>query len=154
MIVAEALKSTYAPVFAKHVTATEQFKSDVKKSTRTGFLFSLLLFLLILFFGKFLLGLFDEGFRDSYRVLIVISVGYTVASYFGQSDNILEMTGLVKHYLLYYFLIIVLSLALGVLLSVGYGALGMAIGIAVGNIVFQGVASYIVKSKMGIKTTL
>ena len=154
MIVAEALKSTYAPVFAKHATDTKQFKSDVKKSTRIGFGFSFMLFVLILIFGKFLLGLFDVGFRESYLVLVIISIGYTIASFFGQSDNILEMTGLVKHYLTYYFLIIVLSLALGVLLSVSYGALGMAIGISTGNIVFQGVASFIVKSKMGIKTTL
>lgn len=153
MIVAEALKSTYAPVFAKHASDPSQFKSDVIKSTRTGFVFSLMLFLLILLFGKFLLGLFDESFRDSYMVLIVISIGYTVAAFFGQSDNILEMTGLVKHYLRYYFLIIVLSLTLGVILSISMGAMGMGIGIAVGNIVFQGVASLIVKSKMGIKTT-
>jgi len=152
MIVAEALKSTYAPVFAKHAPDSEQFKADVKKSARLGFGFSFLLFIIILIFGKLLLGLFNPEFRDSYNVLLIISIGYTIASFFGQSDNILEMTGLVKHYLFYYFLIIVLSLALGVILSISFGALGMAIGIAVGNIVFQGIASYIVKSKIGIKT--
>lgn len=153
MIVAEALKSTYAPVFAKNPPDSEQFKLDVKKSARLGFGFSILLFFIILIFGKFLLGLFDPAFKDSYGVLLVISIGYTIASFFGQSDNILEMTGWVKHYLLYYFLIIILSLALGVLLSVSMGAMGMAIGIALGNIIFQGIASFIVKTKIGIKTT-
>lgn len=153
MIVAEALKSTYAPVFAKNAPDSEQFKNDVKKSSRLGFGFSIVLFLIILLFGKFLLGLFDTNFKDSYGVLLVISIGYTIASFFGQSDNILEMTGWVKHYLFYYFLIIILSLALGVILSVTFGAMGMAIGIALGNIIFQGMASFIVKSKMGIKTT-
>ncbi len=153
MIVNEALKSTYAPVFAKHAYEPEKFSEDVKKSTRMGFGFSFLLFLVILVFGKLLLGLFDPTFVESYPVLLVISFGYTVAAFFGQSDNILEMTGWVKHYLGYYFLIIILSLTLGVILSINMGALGMGIGIAIGNIVFQGVASLIVKSKMGIKTT-
>lgn len=154
MIVAEALKSTYAPVFAKHAHEPEKFKADVKKSTLVGFGFSFILFIIILIFGKFLLGLFDPSFKESYLVLIIISIGYTIASFFGQSDNILEMTGWVNHYLIYYFLIIILSLILGVIISINYGAIGMAIGIATGNIVFQGVASFIVKSKMGIKTTL
>lgn len=153
MIVAEALKSTYAPVFAKYAPDSEQFQMDVKKSARLGFGFSVLLFFIILIFGKFLLGLFDPQFKDSYGILLVISLGYTVASFFGQSDNILEMTGWIKHYLVYYFLIIILSLALGVLLSNSIGAMGMAIGIALGNIIFQGIASYIVKTKIGIKTT-
>lgn len=153
MIVAEALKSTYAPVFAKNAPDSEQFRQDVKKSARLGFGFSILLFFIILTFGKFLLGLFDPAFKDSYSILLVISIGYTIASFFGQSDNILEMTGWVRHYLFYYFLIIILSLALGIVLSVNMGAMGMAIGIALGNIVFQGIASFIVKSKIGIKTT-
>ena len=76
-----------------------------------------------------------------------------MSTFFGQADNVLEMCGLIKHYVKYYFIIIFLALGLGVVLSFSYGALGMAIGFAIGNFLFQAVASYIVRLKMSIKTS-
>ncbi|MBF8149006.1 oligosaccharide flippase family protein [Winogradskyella sp. F6397] len=153
MIVSEALKSTYAAVFAKHALEPEKLKIDIRKSTRVGFIISSMIFIVILFFGKFLLGLFGSEFKDSYFILLTISLGYTMSTFFGQADNVLEMCGLIKHYVKYYFIIIFLALGLGVVLSFSYGALGMAIGFAIGNFLFQAVASYIVRLKMSIKTS-
>lgn len=153
MIVAEALKSTYAAVFAKHALEPEKLKIDIRKSTRVGFIVSSMILIFIVLFGKFLLGLFGPEFKDSYFILLTISLGYTLSTFFGQADNVLEMCGLIKHYVKYYFIIIFLALGLGVVLSFNYGALGMAIGFALGNFLFQAVASYIVKLKMSIKTS-
>lgn len=153
MIITEALKSTYASVFAKHALEPEKLKIEIKKSTRVGFIVSLMIFVFIVFFGKFLLGLFGSEFKDSYAILLILSLGYTLSTFFGQADNVLEMCGLIKHYVKYYFIIIFLSLGLGVILSFNFGALGMAIGFASGNFLFQAIASYIVKSKISIKTS-
>jgi O-antigen/teichoic acid export membrane protein len=153
MIVSEALKSTYAAVFARHALDLEKLKIDIRKSTRVGFIVSLVIFMFIVFFGKFLLGLFGSEFKDSYYILLTISLGYTMSTFFGQADNVLEMCGLIKHYVKYYFIIIFLSLGLGVILSFNFGALGMAVGFAIGNFSFQAIASYIVKSKISIKTS-
>ena len=153
MIVTEALKSTYASVFARHASELEKLKIDIRKSTRVGFIVSLMIFIFIVFFGKFLLGLFGSEFEDSYIILLTISLGYMLSTFFGQADNVLEMCGLIKHYVKYYFIIIFLSLGLGVVLSFNFGALGMAIGFATGNFLFQAAASYIVKSKISIKTS-
>tara|TARA_R110002049_G_scaffold65444_11_gene171859 strand:+ start:556 stop:1842 length:1287 start_codon:yes stop_codon:yes gene_type:complete len=153
MIVTEALKSTYAAVFAKHALDHEKLKIDIKRSTRVGFVVSLTIFMFIVFFGKFLLGLFGAEFEDSYFILLTISLGYTMSTFFGQADNVLEMCGLIRHYVKYYFVIIFLSLGLGVVLSFNFGALGMAIGFAIGNFLFQAVASYVVKLKISIKTS-
>lgn len=153
MIVTEALKSTYAAVFAKHAKEPELLQIDVRKATRVGFIVSLTLFIFIVFFGKFLLGLFGSEFEDSYVILLIISSGYTLSTFFGQADNVLEMCGLIKHYVKYYFIVIFFSLGLGVILSFNFGALGMAIGFALGNFLFQAIASYIVKSKISIKTS-
>ena len=153
MIINEALKSTYAAVFAKHATQPKKLKVEIRKSTKTGFLVSSMILLFIVVFGKFLLGLFSPEFKDSYPILLIISLGYTISSFFGQADNVLEMCGLIKHYVKYYFIIIFLSLILGVGLSFYFGALGMAIGFATGNILFQAIASYIVTKKIKIKTS-
>lgn len=153
MIVTEALKSTYAAVFARHSYEHEKLKIDIRKSTRVGFIVSLMIFIFIIFFGKFLLGLFGEEFKDSYFILLTISLGYTLSTFFGQADNVLEMCGLIKHYVKYYFIIIFFSLGLGVILAFNFGALGMAIGFAIGNVLFQAIASYIVKVRISIKTS-
>lgn len=153
MIVTEALKSTYASVFARHTLEPEKLKIEIKKSTRVGFIVSSIIFVFIVFFGKFLLGMFGSEFEDSYLILLILSLGYTMSTFFGQADNVLEMCGLIKHYIKYYFIIIFLSLGLGVVLAFNFGALGMAIGFAFGNFLFQATASYIVKSKMTIKTS-
>lgn len=153
MIVVEAIKSTYAPVFAKYVDDPINLEKEIRKSTRVGFVFSFLIFIIIVILGKFILSLFGAEFEASYPVLLVISFGYTLASFFGQADNILEMCGLIKHYIRAYFIVIFLSLALGVILSKSQGALGMAIGFSLGNIFFQAVASYIVRTRIRMKTS-
>ena len=153
MIITEALKSTYAAVFAKHAVDLDKLKIQIRRSTRVGFIVSSGIFVFILIFGEFILSLFGPEFKDSYLILIIISLGYTLSTFFGQADNVLEMCGLIKHYIKYYFIIIFLSLVLGAFLSFNYGALGMAIGFAIGNLLFQAIASYIVKSKISIKTS-
>lgn len=153
IIVTEALKSTYASVFAKYALEPKKLKIEIRKSTRVGFIVSLMIFISIVFFGRFLLSLFGPEFKGSYFILLTLSLGYTMSTFFGQADNVLEMCGYIKHYVKYYFIIIFLSLSLGVILSYNFGALGMAIGFAIGNFLFQAVASYIVKLKIGIKTS-
>lgn len=153
MIVIEALKSTYASVFAKNTEIHKVLNIQIRKSTRLGILFSSLMFILIVLFGSNLLFLFGPDFVDSYTTLLIISLGYLIASFFGQADNVLEMCGLAPHFVKPYFIIITTSLAAGVLLSLFFGAIGMAIGFAAGNVSFQLVASQIVKYKLGIKTS-
>ena len=106
MIVTEALKSTYASVFARHTLEPEKLKIEIKKSTRVGFIVSSIIFVFIVFFGKFLLGMFGSEFEDSYLILLILSLGYTMSTFFGQADNVLEMCGLIKHYIKYYFIIL------------------------------------------------
>ena len=117
MIVIEALKSTYASVFAKNTEIHKVLNIQIRKSTRLGFLFSSLMFILIVLFGSNLLFLFGPDFVDSYTTLLIISLGYLIASFFGQADNVLEMCGLAPHFVKPYFIIITTSLAAGVLLS-------------------------------------
>jgi O-antigen/teichoic acid export membrane protein len=153
MIVIEALKSTYASVFANNTNNHEVLNNYIKKSTRVGFLFSSILFLLIVLFGKVLLLLFGTEFVDSYSVLLIISSGYLMASFFGQADNVLEMCGLANYFVKPYFIIIITSLTIGALLSFYFGVIGMAIGFALGNTLFQLTAYLIVKAQIGLKTS-
>ena len=111
IIVVEALKSTFASVFAKNTNIHKVLNIQIRKSTKLGFLFSSLMFILIVLFGRNLLFLFGPDFVDSYTTLLIISLGYLIASFFGQADNVLEMCGLAPHFVKPYFIIIIIYLA-------------------------------------------
>ena len=63
------------------------------------------------------------------------------------------MSGLANYYIKPYFILIGIGLLIGVSLSFKFGALGMAIGFSISNILFQLCASRIVYSKLKINTT-
>lgn len=154
MVFIEALKASYAPVFAQHNKDRQTLKRHIKKSTRVGLLFSFVVLVSLIAFGKLILGVFGPEFIASYPLLIIISFGYFFSAIFGQADNVVEMCGLAKYYVKPYFVITSFSLILGVILSFKFGPIGMAIGFSVGNVLFQAMASLIAYKRLGIKTRL
>ena len=152
MVAIEALKSSYAPVFARHAEDPIALKKHIKKSTRVGVVFSFLILVCLITLGKFILGVFGPEFIASYPLVIIISLGYFFSAIFGQADNVIEMCGLAKYYVKPYFVVILISLILGILLSFKFGSIGMAIGFSVGNVLFQATAYMITYKRLGIKT--
>ena len=154
LVVVEALKSSYAPVFAQHAKDHINLKKHIKKSTRVGSFFSFVGLITLIIFGKFILGLFGPEFISSYPIVLIISFGYFMSSIFGQADSIVEMCGLAKHYTKPYFAVVTISLLLGVVLSFSFGPIGMAIGFSIGNVFLQLVASQVAYKKLGLNTRL
>ena len=153
MIAIEALKATYAPVIARSFNDKTSLSKHVKRSSFVGFFSSVTILSLLLIFGRDVLALFGSEFIYSYPIVIVISTGYFISSFFGQADSVIEMSGLANYYIKPYFVLIGLGLLIGILLSFKLGALGMAIGFSISNILFQLCASRIVYSKLKINTT-
>ena len=153
MIAIEALKATYAPVIARSFNNKTSLSKHVKRSSFVGFFSSVIILSLLLIFGRDILALFGPEFIYSYPIVIVISVGYFISSFFGQADSVIEMSGLANYYIKPYFILIGIGLLIGVSLSFKLGALGMAIGFSISNILFQLCASRIVYNKLKINTT-
>ena len=153
MIAIEALKATYAPVIARSLNDKISLSKHVKRSSFVGFFSSVIILSLLLIFGRDVLALFGSEFIYSYPIVIVISTGYFISSFFGQADSVIEMSGLANYYIKPYFVLIGLGLLIGILLSFKLGALGMAIGFSISNILFQLCASRIVYNKLKINTT-
>ena len=153
MIAIEALKATYAPVIARSLKDKISLSKHVKRSSFVGFFSSVIILSLLLIFGRDVLALFGSEFIYSYPIVIVISTGYFISSFFGQADSVIEMSGLANYYIKPYFVLIGLGLLIGILLSFKLGALGMAIGFSISNILFQLCASRIVYNKLKINTT-
>ena len=149
----EALKATYAPVIARSIHDKLILSKHVKRSSFVGFFSSVIVLSLLLIFGRDVLALFGPEFIYSFPIVIVISVGYFISSFFGQADSVIEMSGLANYYIKPYFILIGIGLLIGVSLSFKLGALGMAYGFSISNILFQLCASRIVYNKLKINTT-
>ena len=154
MVVIEALKSSYAPVIARNINEPKLLYKHIQRSTKVGFVFCCFSFLCLVIFGKFILNLFGPEFTHAYPMVLIISFGYTFSSFFGQADSVVEMCGLAKDFIKPYFVIITLSLLVGVFLSLRFGPIGMAIGFSFSNISFQFCAKNIVLRKLKFKTSL
>lgn len=154
MVVIEALKSSYAPVIAQNINQPKMMYKHIQRSTRVGVVFCCLLFFCLVVFGKYILSFFGAEFIQAYPLVLIIGFGYTVSSFFGQADSVVEMCGLAKDFIIPYFVIITASLFVGVLLSLRSGPIGMAIGFSLANILFQSCAYNIVLKKLKFKTSL
>mgnify|MGYP001384908202 FL=1 len=153
MITIEALKATYAPVIARSLDDKKILLKHIKRSSFVGFFASAIVLSLLIILGQDLLSLFGPEFIQSYPIVVVIGTGYFISSFFGQADSVIEMSGLANYYIRPYFTVIGAGLLVGVSLSFTFGALGMAIGFSISNILFQLCASRIVYNKLNITTT-
>ena len=154
MVVIEALKTSYAPVIAQNISRPKILYKHIQRSTRVGFVSSCLLFLFLVVFGKVILSFFGAEFIQAYPLVLIIGFGYTASSFFGQADSVVEMCGLAKDFIKPYFIIITISLLIGVFLSLRFGPIGMAIGFSLSNILFQSYAFNLILKKLKFKTSL
>ena len=154
MVVIEALKTSYAPVIAQNISRPKILYKHIQRSTRVGFVSCCLLFLCLVVFGKVILSFFGAEFIQAYPLVLIIGFGYTVSSFFGQADSVVEMCGLAKDFIKPYFTIITISLFIGVFLCLRFGPIGMAIGFSLSNILFQSYAFNLILKKLKFKTSL
>ena len=90
-----AINQLSGPMISKHFHAGEV--STLQKNLSLYLIFCAMvvspMFLIIIFYGKSLLGIFNPAFADAYFVLVALSVGYLSHCLCGPSGNLLQMTG-------------------------------------------------------------
>jgi O-antigen/teichoic acid export membrane protein len=90
-----AINQLSSPMISKYFHSGEV--STLQKNLRLYLIFCAVvvspIFLIIVFYGKFLLGLFNPVFVDAYFVLVALSVGYLFQCLSGPAGNFLQMTG-------------------------------------------------------------
>ena len=93
------------------------------------------LYLIIMFaFGKYLLGLFGEGFEDQYFILIVFTIGIILGIFGGISNNIMQVLGNKNLAFNLSFLMLVLTIAIGFVLIPPLGVEGAVITLIVSTL--------------------
>lgn len=84
-----------SPLIARLTTAgeTKKLQQVLTKTAWGGFILSLPLMMIFLFLGKNILAIFGQDFIFAYRTLIILAIGYLIDISFGNSINLLIMTG-------------------------------------------------------------
>lgn len=90
--------------------------------------------IVMILFGKDLLGLFGEGFEKKYFVLLVFTVGITLGIFCSISNNVIQVLGNKKLALYLSILMLVLFIALGLVLIPPLGVEGAVITIIISTL--------------------
>ncbi len=145
LLVAKSTNKFYQPELAT-IISKEDWKHGFRMKRSRRLLIgtaSGAYFLLMIFFGKIILGWFGNEFVDGYPALLMISAGTCVATTFAMAPEYLKFTNQLKTVLLVYFLGGLTLVVSTSLLAVPYGANGAAaafgIVVVLTTLVFVGI---------------
>ena len=153
----EAVKAITMPYLVKYYSQNNSaiFKIIITKSTRVGFLFSLIIFLIFIFFVKYILrSVFGEDYVDSYYILILLSLGQLVHTFIGIVGSVLNMCGYEKSTLYSQLIAVFLNVTLNIILIPLYGIEGAAIATLTSIIVRKILLWYIAYKYLRVDTSI
>lgn len=121
------------------------------KLVRISFIFGVVYFIIIIFFGSDMLLFFGTDYLEGESALLVLSIGFLVLLITGPSASILMMTSYEKKYKKIVIYIGILNIALSVIFIYGYGLIGAAISTSA-SLVLKNTASFFLARKyLGVK---
>jgi O-antigen/teichoic acid export membrane protein len=122
--------------------------------TWAGFVFSVGIFIIFIFFGDLVLSLFGESYKDGKIILLLLSAGLLVDAATGPTRIVMMMTGHEKPYVAIFGSIMIIGFIFQFALISTYGIIGVAVINMITRIVAQSAIAYWASKKIGISTTL
>jgi O-antigen/teichoic acid export membrane protein len=148
------INSVLAPQFSK-MQATNRSQEIGALSRQFSLIVTLgclPIFLILIFAGDWVMGLFGDQFREGGSILAVLVIGQLAATLCGSVRMVLIMTGREKDLRNSSFLSLLVLIGVAVALIPIYGALGAAIASTAGTIVTNALPVFVIWKKMGIMT--
>ncbi|BBB25455.1 oligosaccharide flippase family protein [Amphritea japonica] len=142
------------PLISKGYSSGQDLKKIISLQTLLVFLAVTVFVVFFFIFGEWLVALFGEGFHDSYKPLVLLSLGYLIGALFGAGPHILMMTGCEKPASIILLFSTVLNVILNLALIPIYGIMGAAVATVVSEILKKSLAYYKLKSLTGIDSSL
>ncbi|MEQ9115954.1 MAG: polysaccharide biosynthesis C-terminal domain-containing protein [Rickettsiales bacterium] len=149
-----SINTMLAPLIgANYKTDRAKMQSSLTTTTYANFLTSLCLFIVVMCFGKSILGTFGKDFysEKSYIILGIVSGAYTMFSVGRSSLSMIAYTGHEGSLIKVTIWELGILLVLGTILTKMYGIYGIAIAMFVSLLVKLVVAIHLVRSKTGYK---
>ncbi|MCX4190256.1 oligosaccharide flippase family protein [Methylophaga sp. OBS3] len=124
-----------------------------RQSARVAFCFALPIGLMLLIFGKELIALlFGSEYSElSYMPMFILVIGQLFNVFFGSVGYLLAMTGNEKQSFKAQIFSVFISIALSILLIPKMGAIGAAIAVSTGIVVWNSILGFLVYKKIGIR---
>ena len=124
-----SINNVFAPTIAELHSKGElqKLESMFKLLTKWSVMFSLPIFLIMVLFSPYLLALPGPGFVSAWPLLIAFSIGSMINAGTGAVGYMLLMTGYQRLSFLNSLVAVAVNIALGILLTPRYGAMGTAI---------------------------
>lgn len=151
-----AIQLVIAPMVAQHFHAGEMRKAQAITAlcTWAGFLFSVVVFLGYVLFGREVLGLFGPGQEAGYPVLILLSIGLLFDAATGPSRIVMMMTGHERAYVRLFGTIVVLGMLVQIAVIPTGGLVAAAWVNMLTRIASQAAIAWWSFARIGIETTL
>ena len=151
----EIINTVVAPQFASLYSqkAISKLQRLVKISSKLAFIFTLLISLVFIVFGKNLLTyVFGSDLIDAYPALLVLLVGQIISSYFGSVGFLLNMTGHEKYVMRANEISTSINILLALLLTPTFGSIGTAIATTITLIISNIILNRMVFKELKIKS--
>ncbi len=134
-----SLNNIFAPTIAElHGKGERQkLESMFKVIARWSITFSLPIFLIMVLFSPYLLGLTGAGFVAAWPLVIAFSLGAMINAVTGPVGYMLLMTGYQRLSFLNSIAAVIVNVALGIILTPRYGAMGIAVSTGLAIVVIN-----------------
>ncbi|MFN8295748.1 MAG: flippase [Chitinophagales bacterium] len=146
-----ALNTTVQPKITQLFTQNKltEVQQITKKSSKLIFWVSLPVFIILLFFSKYVMWLYGEEFMKGAICLSVLTIGQVINTVCGPVAQLLNATGYHKAFRNISFVGAVVSIIANLLLIPVYGILGAAIANTISMIVWNIIATIYIKKTFG-----
>lgn len=133
-----------------------KLQNFAKWSARVACVTGIPLAAVLFFFGEPLIGLAfgDEYVALAYQPLVILLAGQCFNLFFGSVGQLLVMSNNENYTLFGQVVALVANVVLGLALIPQYGAVGAAVGVTAGLIIWNGLLAYLVVRKLGIRPSV
>lgn len=151
-----AITLVIAPMVARHFHAGEIAKAQAVTTlcTWAGFVFSVAIFIIYIFFGDLVLSLFGSSYAEGKIILLLLSAGLLVDAATGPTRIVMMMTGHEKAYVAIFGSIMAVGFLAQLVVIPIYGIVGAATVNMVSRIIAQSTIAVWAGQKIGLNTSL
>lgn len=149
-----AVISILLPKIAQYYKNNEKIKlnSNIQYSARLILTVTIPITIVLLLFPKFFLSIFGDIYKEGYLILILLLIAQFTNSLTGPVGPFLNMSGKEKEQLYIIFIALIANLSISLYLVKDYGGEGVALGSALGMIIWNIMGALYVKVKLGYQT--
>ena len=131
-----------------------ELQNFISISVRIVALFAVPIFFLLMIFGKPILGLFGEEFKNGYLTLVILIVGQLVNALSGSVGYIMVMTGKQKHAGIVFAVSAALNIVMNLILISFFGIAGAAAATALSLILWNVTLAVHIRNRLNLNSMI